>query len=494
MMSVSGVQCNSALCVHVASKNTPLKISTTLLLSNLLVAGSTWAANLGELPGQTQLQSTTGNSIAQVCARFEGGQNVANPLQQQLFDTCASMVQNANQIVGNGQITLSRDLNVTELNSAIQNTATEEIALPATLTAKTSNSQMIGVMGRISALQGGATGFAMTSNDPTQNNSFSSLPEARASKLTETGGAASADSLDTTWGKWGGFANLSWSTGDKDETDREAGFDFNTYSLTAGLDYRFTERFVAGAALGYSRLNSDFDESVDVAGGGIDADTYSLSLYGLYTYDALYLNSLIGYARNDYDIKRRVLVLSNAPSIETIDATASADTNADVFLFNIGGGYDFVKNSWQYGPVLSLNYVHSDTDGYQESGTRGLNLAVDSYSVDSLTTSLGGRVAYTSNQSYGVLIPYVTAVWRHEYEDDPTTISSRYVNEFVPTGATPTILPVVTDGPDQNYGLIGIGVSGVFKNGVQAVLSYQQSVELADINQSIISLGIRMEF
>ncbi|NOQ45968.1 MAG: autotransporter domain-containing protein [Desulfobulbaceae bacterium] len=493
MLNALGSKQNTTVWVQVLPKNIPLKISTASILLNLLFVGSTWAANLGELPSQTELQSSTGNAIADVCAGFSGGQNVSNALQQELFETCRAMVQSGNEVAGSGPTDFSLGLNEAELNGAIQNIATEEIALPATVTAKTSNSQIVGVMARISALQSGTTGFGLALQDTNRNSDWSSFhgEEASSAKLV---GAASADSVDSVWGKWGGFANLSGSTGDKDATVREDGFDFNTFAITAGLDYRLTPQIVVGAALGYNRLNSDFHESVNVSGGGIDGDTYSISLYGLYNLDALYFNGLIGYARNDYDIERSALVRSENPSIETINVTASADTNADVFLLSVGGGYELGKNAWQYGPVLSLNYIYSDTDGYEESGAGGLDLAVDSYFVKSLTTSFGGRISYTSSQSYGVLIPYITAVWRHEFEDDPTSINSRYVNEFIPAGGSPTILSVVTDGADEDYGIVGIGVSAVFQNGIQAVFSYQRWIELSDINQNIFSLGIRMEF
>ena len=494
MRDILRIKRNIAVWGQIFPNKISLKVTTTPILLNLLFVGSAYAANLGTLPSQTELQSSTGDAIADVCAGFSGGRNVSNALQQELFETCRSMVQNGNEVAGSGPSGFSRGLNETELNGAIQNIATEEIALPATVIAKTSNSQIVGVMARISALQSGTTGFGVAIQDTGQNSDGSSFHIEETPKHEGLGGAASADSVDSVWGKLGGFANLSGSTGNKDATAREDGFDFNTFAITAGLDYRFTPQIVAGTSFGYNRLNSDFDESINVSGGGIDGDTYSISFYGLYDLDALYFTGLVGYARNDYDIKRSALVRSVNPSIETIDVTATANTNADVFLLSVGGGYELGKNAWQYGPVLSLNYIYSDTNGYEESGAGGLDLAVDSYSVESLTTSFGGRIAYTSSQSYGVVIPYITAIWRHEFKDDTTTINSRYVNEFIPAGGSPTILSVVTDGADEDYGIVGIGLSTVFQNGIQAAFSYQHWVELSDISQDVFSLSMRMEF
>ncbi len=49
--------------------------------------------------------------------------------------------------------------------------------------------------------------------------------------------------------------------GDKDQTQNQAGFDFDTIGITGGVDYRIRDNFVVGAALGYSQIETDFDRS-----------------------------------------------------------------------------------------------------------------------------------------------------------------------------------------------------------------------------------------
>ena len=102
MQSTLGIKYNTVTSVQGDAKIISLMNCTGPFLLSLLLVNNTWAANLGDLPSQTGLQSTTGNAIAKVCAGFGGGANVSNPLQQELFVTCASMVQNGNQIAGSG--------------------------------------------------------------------------------------------------------------------------------------------------------------------------------------------------------------------------------------------------------------------------------------------------------------------------------------------------------------------------------------------------------
>ena len=54
------------------------------------------------------------------------------------------------------------------------------------------------------------------------------------------------------------WVNGTIGGGDADRRDGNSGFDTDTWNLTSGLDYRFSDRFFAGAALGYSRLSADY--------------------------------------------------------------------------------------------------------------------------------------------------------------------------------------------------------------------------------------------
>ncbi|MCG6870512.1 MAG: autotransporter outer membrane beta-barrel domain-containing protein [Gammaproteobacteria bacterium] len=458
----------------------------------MLLAGAGHAATLGELPGQTQLQSNTGNGIATVCAGFDRGNNVQNPTQQSLFDTCRSMVQNGNQIAGSGPTSDSLNLPESELNGAIQNAATEEIAMTNTVTTRTSNGQVANIMGRISELTAGGGGFSIAQVN--ENGTRIGAPgRALLAGAGQRGGAASADDASPVK-KLGGFVNLIGSFGEKDQTAQEDGFDFNTIGITAGVDYRFTDNVVAGAALGYTRLNSSFTQSTDVSGGDSDANGYGLALFGLYYLDRFNLHGIFGYSRNNFDLQRSVVIPSNNPNIAPQAVTAESSPDSNQFYIAGGVGYDIDTGAWNYGPFLDLRYLNADIDGYTETGAGGLNLQVDSQDFDSLQTVLGFQGAYAMSQSFGVLQPYLRAAWHHEFLNDSRTINSQYVNEFIPVGGSPTLLPVVTEAPDRNWGTIGVGLSSVFQGGWQGYFLYERWVGLEYITDNVFSLGVRGEF
>ena len=91
-------------------------------------------------------------------------------------------------------------------------------------------------------------------------------------------------------------------------------------------------------------------------------------------------------------------------------------------------------------------------------------------------------------------MPTLRADWRHEFENDARTINSRYVNEFIPAGGAPTPLLTTSEGPDRDFGTLGVGVSSVFKGGLQAFFMYERWFEIRDISVNLLTAGVRWEF
>ena len=103
--------------------------------------------------------------------------------------------------------------------------------------------------------------------------------------------------------KLGVFANGNFSLGDRDRTDREAGFDFHTLGTTAGVDYRFTNNFILGGAFGYAFTDADLDTS----GGSLDTNQYSGSLYSTYYFERFYVDGIVTIGWNTFDSRRNII-------------------------------------------------------------------------------------------------------------------------------------------------------------------------------------------
>ncbi len=307
----------------------------------------------------------------------------------------------------------------------------------------------------------------------------------------QRGGAASADSTDSGFNRLGIFVNGNINKGNMDTTANETGFDFTTWGITAGLDYRFSDNFILGGAFGYVDTNTDLKAN----GGGLDGDSYSLTLYGTYYQsDRFYLDGSLGYGWNRYNQDRNIRYALE-PQNTLVDQTLSTDFNGSQFTATLGGGYDLNSGAWTFGPVGQLQYVKANVDGYQERASNpstngsGWTVAIDSQDYNSFTLSLGGQVSYALSQSWGVLLPQARFEWVHEFDSDSPFVAGHFVGD--PSRET---FRFAGDKPDTNYFNLGLGVSAVFAKGRSAYFNYQTVLGYNDLTNNSFNVGMRLEF
>lgn len=313
------------------------------------------------------------------------------------------------------------------------------------------------------------------------------LDEAIAWNLQkEKGGGASGD---LTAGKLGGFFNLKYRTGDQDASDREAGFDFDGWGLTAGADYRVNENFVAGVSLNYMEDKADYEQNR----GDMKTETWGLTAYGtFFTEGNFFVDGLIGYNSSDYKLKRNINYNIGGNAVSQV---ASSDTDGKMFQFSVGGGYNMNQGGFTITPTARLDYLRNKVDGYTESmsnpGANGSAMAmnVDSVTYKSLTTRLGGQVSKAISHSGGVVIPQLSVSWVHEFEDDAKEVGARFINDI---NQTPFL--VLTENGDTDYFDLGVAISGQFAGGKSAFLSYNTLLGFNRVTYHGINAGIRMEF
>lgn len=287
----------------------------------------------------------------------------------------------------------------------------------------------------------------------------------------------------------GVFITGDIAPGKRKQTEREPGFDFDTYGITAGVDYRFTDWFILGAALGYMNTEAELDGNL----GELDTTGYSLSVYGSYfPGDNYYIDFAVTWGQNDFD-QQRSLQYSLNDGFD-IDQNMSADYDGDMVGFTIGTGYDFRMGAWDFGPRANLQYLKSDTDSFTESASRsgagsGWAVQMDSYEQEWLTLELGGRLGYTMKASWGILIPYVQLDYLHEFDNDSMVITGRFVADLAGDG-----LSVVTDEPDRNYFRARIGASAQWANGVAGFVDYSTTLSDDLWDRDRINFGLRWEF
>ena len=88
-----------------------------------------------------------------------------------------------------------------------------------------------------------------------------------------------------------------------------------------------------------------------------------------------------------------------------------------------------------------------------------------------------------------MLLPQLRVEWRHEFDNDARSITSRFVND---PARTPLVLG--TDDPDRDFVILGTSLSATFRGGVAAFVSYETVVGLVRVSAHTVVGGIRLEF
>jgi len=284
-------------------------------------------------------------------------------------------------------------------------------------------------------------------------------------------------------GNLGVFINGSVSFGDKASSSNELGFDVDTKGITFGADYRFSDKFIAGAAIGYVNNETDFDSN----SGGMDVDGYTLSAYSTYYHDEnSYLDAIFTIGWNDFNNTRSVNIGSGFPAAEI-----AGDTDGQEYSLSIGGGYDFYHNNLSFGPVARINYIKANIDSYAEGSSTGFELDYGSQDIESLTSTLGGQLSYAISTSSGIISPQLLFEWAHEFMNDSRFITANFLYD---TSASPLKFNLRTDDPERNYLNLGVGLSATFAAGKSAFIFYETNLQREDIDLNTISAGLRLTF
>lgn len=229
--------------------------------------------------------------------------------------------------------------------------------------------------------------------------------------------------------RWSLFAAGQAGFADVDATSsREQDLSLQAFNLTLGADYRFNPDLFAGFAVSFSRAETDFS-----GGGGIDADSVELSLYGLYQGFAapgLSLSGFATYGFDSFDQDRRIAFTAGGTEI---DRRARADYSGSHLNLGAELNYelplDYTLGSAGVTGTLNIfvgaDYLVSWIDGYGETGAGRLNLWVDDQTYESFLLSVGVE-AYQSAEALCSCHPYQRLAFNSEMLDDTRSLTLRF--------------------------------------------------------------------
>lgn len=396
----------------------------------------------------------------------------------------------------------------------LYNMTSDESSVMGTSSVDLSGTQNIAILGRLTLLRSKtASTVANHSPAPTESNkndqiaqhpvSFNHQGAAATTGLMEemkinVNGYSGNFSQMNEYGNWGFFLTSSYGLGKKDPTDNEPGFDFDSWSIVSGADYRLREQMVVGFAFSYAMT----DSSIDDDRGDIEVDGIGGSVYGSYYSGDFYIDAIAGYSYGDYNTTRNLsyTVAAKTGGATRVNQAFNGDTNSDDINLSLGTGYNTRVAGFFVTPNAQLQYIRSEIDSYTESlqGNNsspgfGLALRVDDQEITSLNSTLGVMVNRPVNTSQGVFTPYLKADYIHEFDNDSRQITAHFANVRSEFDELNTIV-IPTDDPDRDYFDLGAGLSTVFPGGIQCFLDYSTVLGYDDLSVHRITAGLRLEF
>lgn len=361
------------------------------------------------------------------------------------------------------------------------------------------------------ACGGGLSGGSESSMNPSQPLASGDQPLARAREKAESAqrgeGEDSGAGAKTTAVDIGPFSLLingrsTWF--ERDAADGERGYDGDSYSIELGLDRRLSDRAVVGGFVSYEHTDVNFDRertadfTASLNPGGTEVDSGNLVIFGAYNLTpAAYLEAAAGYGFSDYEFRRNAVAQqTGAPVNVFVPVLTRADSNGHDYWLSFGGGYDLSRGAMDYGVFARATWARSTIDGYREKdlNASGLALEVDDAKRSSLTTTIGIRASRAISFDWGVLVPAVRAEYEHEFEDDPPSVSSAFINDTQPTPGVDLSFSPRRDKPDQDWFNLALGTQFILPGGLMPFFEAQARLGQRDMDRYQVVLGVRSEF
>lgn len=235
-------------------------------------------------------------------------------------------------------------------------------------------------------------------------------------------------------GVWGqGFGSLLR----QDPRDGSDGYQADLWGGSFGYDRFLFPHLLLGFGGGYSHTGVRMSD----AASWTNIDSYQVNLYGSLARDAYYLDALASYAHNRYDAARHI-------SFGGLDRTARGSYAGRQYSGYLEGGYGFRPGAVVITPLLSLQVVRLQLDGYTETGAGDANLSVAGQNYHFVQTGLGAKLAWPLQEAGVRITPELHAKWLHDFAGDRQQTTS----QFTGGGASFT-----TQGPEPVRSSLNLG-------------------------------------
>jgi outer membrane autotransporter protein len=425
----------------------------------------------------TPVQAAVGHAIDVACPALATSPTPISSKQTDFLQRCSEIVVGATS---------------SAIPAALDAMANNKTQPQSQMATNVQSSQANNLDARMSALRLGATGISLGGLAVANNGK--ALPLAMLGdalhKDPAQGGEVGGD-----FSRWGFFANGMYNQGSFAANESRPGFDYSGASLTAGFDYRFSDTFVAGFALGYNNDSSD----LDLNAGKLDSNGYTLSGYMTWYHgNDFYVQGSLEFSKLDFDLRRNIIyqiaAIDGSGGTTSVNQVAKASPSGDLESVNVTVGHDFNNGAFAFSPYLRGAYAHLSLDGFSEtidSTGPGFGLAtqVDSRTRVTEIGTLGALFSYTTSQDWGVLVPNARLEYSHDFKTNPQTVVSRFLSD-------PTQTDIIVTDPrlDHNFYDIGLGLNAIWAGGKSGYVSYEYIGGLTGAHLNRFEAGLRIEF
>jgi uncharacterized protein YhjY with autotransporter beta-barrel domain len=179
-----------------------------------------------------------------------------------------------------------------------------------------------------------------------------------------------------------------------------SGNKFTTAGVTAGVDFRVSDKLIAGVALGYGADRSDVGQH----GSRSDSTSFNGALYAsLRLFDPLFVDGSIGYGTLGYDNRRFV----------TGDGSMVAGARKGSYWFGSAAvSMELGRDQFKFAPYVSTDFVSATLNGYSENGPSSQLLTFNAMKFNAVSGAVGLRGAIDIPASFGMFTPTARVEYR----------------------------------------------------------------------------------
>ncbi len=269
-----------------------------------------------------------------------------------------------------------------------------------------------------------------------------------------------------------------WSSGFVNFGQRDSGkldLDYTLVGVSGGIDYRFSERFVAGFGVGYGRDRTDIGDN----GTESRANAFSAAVYGSFKpIDNFFIDALVGGSILDFDSTRFI----------TTDGSLTDGKRDGHQLFgSLTAAYEFRQETWLVSPYGRIEMSRSWLDAYAEGGDSIYRLTYGDQTVDTVTGVVGLRANYSIDHTWGHLTPGVRAEYAHDFLG-----SSRAAMGYSALGGLPYALDV--EGESSDSANVGLSLDFSFDNAWTTGVEYLTGFGSSGARDHAIALRVGAKF